>query len=544
MSQSSENSLPQSLSADVVIVGYGPVGQCLAGLLAKHGVDVVVIERHPTKYGRPRAGHFDGEVMRIFQHLGVAKKMELICRPMVTYEMVTPDWEVLGRVALGEGDQGWKSSYVFHQPELEDVLDANARELGARVFMGVTAVDFTQHEDGIALTAVRTNQESEGKIAIKASFVIGADGANSFVRKSLGIDRDDLGFPPVSNLVLDFEHANPDRDIPRMGDVRQVLNPARPQLSGRWNGSRWSRWEFLQMPGETREFLESEETCWSLLAPWGVVPGDGTIIRRTVYTFESTIAHRWRSGRALLVGDAAHTMPPFMGQGMCSGIRDAMNLSWKLKAVLSGKAGLTLLDSYEPERARHVRAITELAMEIGKNVIITDVEERRRRDDEMRAGVKHEHAPFPRIAGGLNRTEAGAPLAEGRPAPQYRIAKHGHIDRLDDLVESTWRIVVRHPLPDDFFSPRQKQFLDSLAMNVVHVSRGATGDSFVDIDSECDAWFRANKAKAYVERPDHYIFGIAQTIDDLQSLVDELEEKMTANGWLVGSNEFGMAAQQ
>lgn len=523
--------IPDTLSADVAIVGYGPVGQCLAGLLARQGLDVIVIERHPTKYGRPRAGHFDGETMRVFQHLGIAGRMELLCRPMITYELVTPEWEVLERIALGEGDQGWKSSYLFYQPELEDVLDANSRALGARVFMGVSALDFVQDDSGVTLTAARTGREHEGTITIRAKFVVGADGARSFVRGKLGVEREDLGFPAVSNLVLDFEHADPDRDIPRMGDVRQVLNPARPQLSGRWNGSRWSRWEFLQMPGETREFLESEETCWALLAPWGVGPGDGTIIRRTVYTFEGTLAHRWRTGRVMIVGDAAHTMPPFMGQGMCSGIRDAANLSWKLQAILAGRADLSLLDSYQTERMEHVRALTEHTMAIGKNVIVTDPEERRRRDAEMRAGVAEEHGAFPRITGGITRAVAGAPQAEGRPAPQYRVAQGERIDRLDEFLGHGWRIVTRHPLPEGLFDARQARFLDGLGVTFAHVSRGAVAPGFVDIDSEYDAWFWANEAKAFIERPDHYVFGLAGSVADLPGLVDELAAKMAANGW-------------
>ena len=524
----------REMSCDVAIVGYGPVGMVCAALLAQRGFDVIVIERHPQRFGLPRAGHLDGETMRTFQQLGIAEAIELVARPMLEWGLVTAEMEVLATIRLGESGSGWKADYLSYQPEFEEIIDQRARQMGVRVEMGMTAIGLRQSSDTVQLTAQATNSPDRPQCKIDAAYVIGADGAGSFVRNAVGIERRDLGFKAMDHLVLDFEHADPDRDMPKLPEVYQVLDIDRPTLAGRWSGGRWSRWEFAAKEGESREFLESEETCFSLLAKWGITRADGNINRRAVYSFESTLATKWRNGRVILIGDAAHTMPPFMGQGMCTGIRDAANIAWKIADVLAGKASDALLDTYETERAPHARGMIDMSIAVGELVLVTDPEKARLRDEMLRSGEPPRPPLFPRLIAGIVRPpHAGnSSEADGRPALQARVAMHGRVDRLDNqFPHPGWRIVSRHPVPEDLFDHRQRALMSALKIQIAHISRGPGADHFIDIDGEYDLWFRKAGLKAFVQRPDNYVFGTAKTVGELPALLDELATSLERSGW-------------
>jgi hypothetical protein len=234
------------------------------------------------------------------------------------------------------------------------------------------------------------------------------------------------------------------------------------------------------------------------------------------------------------MGDAAHTMPPALGQGMLSGIRDAENLAWKLAAVVRGAAGDVLLDSYQIEREAHVRVLIERASALHSMILVTDPGRARARDEMLRAGGPPEQS-FPRMLGGITRAPGapGATEADGRPAPQARVALDRHVDLLDNhLPRQGWRIVSRHPIPADLFDARQRRLLDSLGTSFAHVSRGASGgESFFDIDAAYDQWYQHTGHKAFLERPDHYVYGTARTVGDLPALVDELAATLAAHGW-------------
>ena len=524
--------LQARMACDVAIVGYGPVGMVMSILLAQRGLSVIVVERFPERYKLPRAGHFDSETFRTFQQMGIAEAMELIARPMLEWELVTADMEVLAKIKLGVGGAGWKESYLTFQPEFEEVFDARAKELGVRVFMGVSALNIEQKPHGVQLAVRATDDATSDPCVIESSFVIGADGARSFVRGAIGVERRNLGFKANDQLVIDFEHNDPDRDLPQLPEVYQVLDINRPQLAGRWSGSRWSRFEFHAIEGESREYLESLDTCWSLLAKWGIYPSDGKIVRHSVYAFESYLAEKWRSGRVFLIGDAAHTMPPFMGQGLCSGIRDALNLAWKIAAVSAGEADDHLLDSYERERMPHVAEVIHMSSAVGDMVLMTDPEQARQRDDMLRAGKVPEAPVFPRLGEGIVRSSmsADAHATDGRPSMQARVAFGRRVARLDEFLTPGWVIVSRHPVPGSLFNDRQHKLLSALNMQFAHVSRGA-GAQFGDIDGEYDLWYRKTGRKAFLQRPDHYTFGSVRTIEDLPALLDDLGNALAASGW-------------
>jgi 2-polyprenyl-6-methoxyphenol hydroxylase-like FAD-dependent oxidoreductase len=531
--------LPGRMSCDVAVVGYGPVGIVFSALLAKYGLKVAVIERWPERYRLPRAVHFDGEIMRTaFQSLDIAEQIEIISRALVSFETVTPEGEVLESVVAPYFDgSGWRSDYLFYQPEFEDVIVARGIELGVTVIMGATVTDLRQQADSVELTVHASDHLHGEPTIVQAAFVVGADGAKSFIRQAIGAIKKDLGFPKIDNLVVDFIHNDPDRDIPQMAENRSIVDPKRPTLLGRWAGGRMSRCEFRVFEQEDRDFIESDEKVWSLIAPYGLTPDTGHIHRKAIYTFESSVTSHWRDGRVFLMGDAAHTTPPYLGQGMCSGVRDAVNLAWKLVAVLAGKADLSLLDTYESERSPAVVGLIKLASAIGERVQITDPEQAKLRDDALRAantGIKARRSPpFPRLGDGLLRSagDDGAHGLDGLPSIQGRVVANGRASRLDQLLEPGWSILSRHRVPEGLFNARQKAVLTALSMQFAHVSRGA-GTHFIDLDADYDLWFRASGRKAFIVRPDRYIFGSASTIEDLPALVDSLENKLVAHGWL------------
>lgn len=504
-----------------------------AALLAQRGLKVVVVEQHPQRYHLSRAGHFDSEIMRIFQRLGIASKMELRSQANLPYELRTAELETLQKVTTGQSCSGWQQSYHCPSREIENIVNTRALELGVKVYMGVTAVAFTEENNRAQLMVRPTKSSEEETTTIDAAYVIGADGANSFLRDAIKSQRLDLGFKPVENLLVDVEHNDPDRDIPGLPYNLQILDVRRPRLAGRWGGTNWSRFEFTLLEGDTHEHFEAESTAWEFLKKWNITPEDAKIVRRSFWTLDSTIADKWRVGRALLAGDSVHTMLPFMGQGMCSGLRDAMNLSWKLDAVIKGEANSNLLDTYQLEREQHVRTFIDMAMSVGRVALVTDPEAARRRDEMLRAGTGPRPPAFPKLVDGILPAKENRLGVEGRPSLQARVALKDKIDRLDEFLEPGWVLVSRHKVIHNIFDSRQENLISVIKLQFAHVSRGvwSESDSFRDVDGEYDNWFIETGCNAFLQRPDNYIFGAAKTIDEIPALLNELGTCLTANGY-------------
>ena len=530
--------LPRQSSCDVAIVGYGPVGIVCASLLAQYGLKVSVVERWPYRYALPRAGHFDGEIMRTaFQRLGVAREVEMIARSVLSVDTVNTDGEVVESVVFQPDGSGWKSDYVSYQPEFEDIVDARGAVLGVQVFMGITATCIDQQPEHVDLVVHKTDDLDGEASSIRAAFIIGADGANSFIRGAIGAIKSDLGFKKIDQLVIDFEQNDPDRDIPLMGEVRQMADIRRPSHVGRWGGSRWSRAEFRIFDHEDHDLMLSDAMVWELISRFGLKPEMGKVIRKVIYTFESSITAPWSAGRVFLMGDAAHTTPPYLGQGMCSGVRDAVNLSWKLAAVLAGKADLTFLQTYESERSPQVVGLIKLASALGERLQVIDKEAAKRRDDALRAELAKGPKPnrvgrFPRLGDGLVRS-SGDPASkdtDGKPSIQARVISKRRVELLDDFLDSSWTILTRHEVPMSLLNDRQKHIVATLPIQIAHCSRGG-GAHFVDLDADYDLWFRTTGQKAFVVRPDSYIYGSVATNEELPELIDHLGDALTSHGY-------------
>jgi 2-polyprenyl-6-methoxyphenol hydroxylase-like FAD-dependent oxidoreductase len=507
-------------SYDVAIVGYGPVGQTLAILLAQRGWSVAVFEKQPAAYPLPRAVHFDHEIARIFQSAGIAKQLAGKTEVADAYEWRSASGQTLLRFASKEaGLSGWPDTNMLAQPELERLLDARVRLLATvDVFRGQEVTDL---EVADSVVRVRSKTTDGRTLDSGARFVVGCDGANSFVRTRLGATVTDLGFF-FDWLIVDVLPQRPTVWSPLN---IQICDPARPTtlVSG---GPGRRRWEFMRLPGESVEELNSPSTAWRLLAPWNVTPRNADLERHAVYRFQARWVDTWRSGRLLLAGDAAHQMPPFAGQGMCSGVRDAANLAWKLDCVLAGRAREALLDTYATERVPHVAAIIDFSMELGKVICIADPEEALARDTMMIAAAAHGDAltaPVSlKLGPGIHRDDdphAGALSVQGR------VRSGSETGLFDDVVGCGWALIAADGDPGALLDRDNAAFFASIGGVTAHV--GESGP-LRDVDGTYRDWFCRAGVSVALQRPDFYLYGTAAALEGANALVGDLRRALAA----------------
>lgn len=475
---------------DVAVVGLGPVGATLANLLALRGLSVVVVERETDIYSLPRAIQFDGEVMRTFQAIGIAD--ELLPDLVVAARMVFIDDEghalIDWKRPTDVMPQGWNTSYRFHQPTLERALRARLEASEhVTLLLGHDVTALEDRDEGVALNV--TERATGTTSRVTARFAVGCDGARSTVRRHLGTSLDDLKSHErwlVVDCLLNGEK-------PELGDDSiQYCDPKRPATYVRGPHNR-RRWELMLHDHEDADALMAEDRVWELLSPW-ITPAEATIERPAVYTFHSVVANGWAGGNVFLAGDSCHQTPPFMGQGMCAGIRDASNLAWKLADVVDGRAGRELLDTYESERSPHVRTFIETAVRLGSVISTTDEEVARERNLRMRANPEGFSTPQPRLGSGLwDAADAAAGFIGEQPSMADGT-------RADDLVGYHWAIIA---------TPQAAAVLSALPDAPTIIA--------VDSDSGRD-WLDRVGAVAVLVRPDRYVAATAATLDEVRSL--------------------------
>jgi len=461
-----------ALDCDVLVIGGGPTGVTLASLLAKRGVHVIVAEKEAAIFPLPRAAHIDHEGMRILQDAGAAEAVMATSRRADRYEFRNAKGKVLlcfdGTEGIGPG--GWPVANMIHQPSVEAALRRVLAERAPDALRtGWEILSFTQ--DAESITAQFATPD--GERAIRSRWLVGADGARSPVRKACGITFEDLGFEEPW-LVVDVLVDDPAR-LPAVN--LQICDPARPTTCVLMGEGR-HRWEFMILPGEDPEEISAPDKVERLLAPWNV-EGAVTIERTAVYTFRARIAERWRIGRVLLAGDAAHQTPPFAGQGLCSGLRDAANLAWKLAATTLNGADGALLETYQPERAPNLRATIDMAIMMGRMVCTTS---------RVVAAVRDAKFALARLLGKLpDGPPAYPPLADGAILagssgagsyfPQVLAADGA---RLDDAMPAGSWLIAR----TDLAAPPLAPFAEDLSR-----------------------WLDAHGAEAVIVRPDRFVFG-------------------------------------
>lgn len=482
---------------DVAIVGAGPVGTTLAALLAKRGASVVVFERDLDVYPLPRAAHLDAETARNLREIGGwldAPGWSITNEGM---DFLTGRGELLLRMtSRHEEHHTVGQSNLFHQPTLDRLLRDQAASFGVEFRLGHEVTNVVEIADGVRVEAKANDGTT---VSAEASWLIGCCGARSFVRRLMGVGQIDLEFNEPW-LVVDVVVAGDDPTPPLR--AAQVCDPTRPHTIVPMPPPR-RRFEFMLLPGESPDDINRPEVIGRLMAPYLPI-GSARVERSAVYTFHGLITREWRRGRILLAGDSAHQMPPFLGQGMCSGVRDAVNLAWKLTAVLHG-AHESLLDTYQPERSPHVQRIVESAVGFGRIICTLDPVQAAERDRNMLAAraanpVDVGEAPQPSLSGSsLVVDGAGYVVSDGR------------IDGvlLDDVLAGRWAVIVAD---QSVLTALDDAVLARIDAQVL-VARDGTVTQRILANAESDV---------VVIRPDRIVLGSGRTgLDALARAVDE-----------------------
>jgi 3-(3-hydroxy-phenyl)propionate hydroxylase len=504
---------------DVAIVGFGPVGALSALLLARAGLRVAILERSREPVILPRAVGLDGESMRTFQRIGLVDAVNAIVQPARETEQVcftdSRRQPLFGLEIPQHGPNGWRDVLFFDQPELEALLrEQVARQDGIEVLLGHEVVALEQTRDDVTLRT--RSAASSGPQDLRASFVLGCDGASSFVRSAVGIDWLSLGYDQ-DWLVVDIVQS-PEADLPLV--TMQVCDPARLTTYVCVKDPN-RRWEFQLLEGETREEMLRPEKIEELLRPW-LPPEHYELRRSAVYQFHAATADRWREGRVFLAGDAAHQTPPFLGQGLNAGFRDAVNLGWKIPLVHAGVCDQSLLDSYAEERDAHARDLVEWAVAVGQLMETLAAREAGQPDpypSADRSAGYGQGRSAPPLRGGVlveGQSRDDSPVGSLLRQPTVR-RKDGVECRLDELLGRGFAVVGRKQ-SDLRLGPEASAILQRLE------ARTASLEGLEVTLGEQDRLFDAHAA--VVLRPDRYIFGVVDDEWDLDRLVVELGRQL------------------
>ncbi|GAA1959438.1 bifunctional 3-(3-hydroxy-phenyl)propionate/3-hydroxycinnamic acid hydroxylase [Amycolatopsis minnesotensis] len=482
---------------DIAVVGCGPVGLALARLLGLQGLRVAAIDPNRIVCHHPRATHLDDESMRILQALGAADLEQRFLR-QTGWTLRRPDGAPFLEFAHAreESEQGWRTDYQFHQPDFESRLRGLlASEENVDLWFGwtVTAID----QDSGAVSVTMANRAANRVTTLKAAYAVGSDGANSFVRQVMGAEVEDLEGTQRS-LIVDIHPFRHPPALPAASGF--ILCEGRRPITYVPIFPPMLRFEFMLLDEDDAAALERPQAVYDALSRW-IEPGSYRIMRADTYEWHARLAHGWRSGKLLLAGDAAHEMPPMLGQGMCSGLRDAANLAWKLAAVVGGTSPDSLLDTYESERAAHVRPyIVESARQA--NLI-----------ESFGIGESHPELAAPRtleplrppLGPGLTGQPGGV---AGRLSPQPRA---GDGTRLDEVTGYNFVVVGKQAVPAEIADLWQR-----LDVSVV-----------ADAGPAVDAWLAANSATAAIVRPDRYAFAVTADAAELEAATKELARIMS-----------------
>ncbi|MHA7651665.1 bifunctional 3-(3-hydroxy-phenyl)propionate/3-hydroxycinnamic acid hydroxylase MhpA [Mycobacterium sp. ML4] len=477
----------------VVIVGAGPTGIAAATLLAQYDVQTLILERWPGVYPQPRAVHLDDEIYRVIARLGIADEFAAISRPALGLRLLDQRFDVLAEFDRdpAHSAHGYPQANMFDQPELEGLLRANLKRYPAaelRENADVTAIAAHGNRTRVTFT-----DRADGTVhQVDADYLLGCDGANSLVRTQIGSSMRDLNFKQRW-LVIDVATA---ADLRQWDGVYQMCDPARAGTYMRIGESRY-RWEFRLLDGETASDFGTLDALRPLISPWTshVPDSDLSLLRVAEYTFRAQIADRWRRGSIFILGDAAHLTPPFIGQGMGAGLRDAMNLCWKIAAVRNGALPPRVLDTYQQERKPHARQLIRLALMVGWSMT-----------GGGRLGDLTRRAVLPRL--GLIPGLRNKILDSATPAlHRSSLVRKSHLPRqlagtlcpnpvlpdgrrLDDIAGRGFAIVTRIPLGSNAET--------TLRERNVAIIMPARNDPL-------DAWLRRGGATAALVRPDRTV---------------------------------------
>jgi len=501
---------------DVCIVGMGPTGAVLTALLAQRGLKVMVCDAVKDIYDKPRAIALDHEIMRVFQELGITQDLAPFIEPFTDSEFYGVNGQLIKCMSTLPPPYplGYVPSLVFSQPPLEKVLREKVASLpNVEVQLGQRLIALTQDDQKATLTFEDAHQ---AKRHFEAKYVVGCDGASSFVRQAVGIELEDLGFDQpwlvVDVLLNDTGMAK----LPKVS--MQICEPKRPctYVIGPKNHRRF---EVAINEGEDPKEIQTPEKVWSLLSRW-MTPNDGMLWRQASYRFHALVAKTWRAQRVLIAGDAAHQQPPFLGQGMCQGVRDAHNLAWKLAQLIKGQGSEALLDSYGSERAMHVRELTTRIKAIGLLVAERDEQKALARDESLLKEANGVVKPMPRqnvqphLKNGCLSNSSHQ--AVGSLFPQATLHLNGEEVLMDQVLPKGWTLFVK--------SSELRQFRDFNASGLPPIEVvDCDGERFRETTGVVSEWFEKMKVQACLVRPDHYVFGAFGGLQEWLGALQELK---------------------
>jgi 3-(3-hydroxy-phenyl)propionate hydroxylase len=486
---------------DVGIVGYGPTGGALAAYLGKAGLRVVVLEREPSIYHQPRVGCFDGETMRTFQRLGIADALLPELLPCGEIDWIDENGTRIWGGIFSPPDpdiDGWMGNYMTYQPDIEAQIRRVVDSLdNVDVLLQHEVTTLAESDSAVTITA-KDMGDGETK-EFRASYVVGCEGGRSIVRQTMGSRYEELG-PDMPYLVVDTQLNHEMSDLPSI--MEHHCDPKRPHTYILHPHLR-RRWEFMVMPDDDPAELEDRDRVWQLLEPWGVTPENAVIDRAVVYTFHSLLASPWRAGRMLIAGDSAHQMPPHLGQGMCSAMRDVRNLEWKLAAVIKGEAPEGLLDTYESERVGHHRPYIEQAAAHAKLAAAITPEEIQVRNDFLQ-GLDDEAVQPPASLGpGLHGDVPGLAILAQQPFLEDGM-------RFDDRVGERFSILTDQEFLGDLPAAKRAEW-EERGVAIVEDPGPGTAGVLAGFD-----------ARAIVLRPDSYVLGTTAELSALEEIVDRI----------------------
>jgi len=494
-----------ALHTQVLVVGAGPVGLTLANILGMHGVRTVLVERNASTVGEPRAVSIDDESLRTMQYIGLDEEVRRRIVPGYGSYYFSARGRCFAKVVPDTLEYGFPRRSAFRQP----ILEAQLRE-GLERFDCVD-VRFETNVEGVRDAGTHViGQLDSGEIT--AEYAVACDGARSPVREALGIAMSGSTYD-CKWLIVDLAGSTD-----RFRHTRVFCDPARPGLALPGpEGTR--RYEFMLLPGEDADAVLDEANVRRLLGRHSEEDARLEIVRKVIYHFHARLAQRWRAGRIFLAGDAAHLSPPFAGQGMNSGLRDAQNLGWKLAWRLRGELGDALLDTYETERKPHAAALIQMAVRMGQVMMPRSALRAFATQTAFRAlslyrpardyVMQMKYKPPPRFAEGLVCGDAGAAL-RGRMFVQPRVETHdGSTVLLDERLGKGFAVVEWHDgvLANARCGDRP---LGARLIRVIprdHRFVGGAGDfdEVRDASGAIGSLFESAGIRGVVVRPDRYV---------------------------------------
>ena len=493
-----------SIKTDIAIVGAGPTGLMLANLLGMQGIKTTILERRDAPFTEPRAIAFDPETLRLFQTIGCYEDLADTLQLDVPVHYLNANGKTLAHIHDCPPSFGHSGRGTYYQPELEQAL---LKGIEQRSDVSLKrGVEVTSVEDKPDRVRLETQTKSGPAASVLAQYVIDCSGGASQIRKQVGI-----GFAGTTYrekwLVIDVQGD----DYPGC-EIKFFCDPKRPAVTLPVSKTR-RRWEFLVMPGDDETELASEKSARALMATYGA--GNAKVIERSlVYTFHARFADQFRKGRVILAGDSAHVMPPFAGQGLNSGMRDAANLAWKLAGVVSGKFHQSILDTYDPERRPHVEDMTKLTIKLGRSIMPTHPLRAWIRDRMMITAWRFastreklnrgDMIPKPSINGSslVNWARGGR---VGTMIEQPTLLQGGQQIKLDELLGAGFAAIGINCHPKDRLNAHDNQVLQQLGASIVSVSTSEEKSASAIDTMRVLSGVWGNEEAIILVRPDRFI---------------------------------------